>query len=693
MSMFHRLLLAGTILPGLPLAPAQAQNATDAFALGTIYVSTDNQSQGGTTEIVSGDEAARTGRASLEDTVSTLPGVTSVSNSGGSRNEAQVFVRGFDRWRVPLSIDGIRIYLPADNRLDYGRFLTPDLAQVEVQKGYVSVINGPGGMGGAINLVTRKPTEAFEGVARLGVEAGNRGDVTGRSGYLSLGTKQDLFYAQASYMRREVDDFYLSRDYKPDPAYPYQGKGKRNNANRDDTRLNLKFGYTPNETDEYVLSYTRQTGQKEAPYSTALPVRGVTGTGPGNNQRDWTWPEWDISSLAFYSHTELKTGYVKTKLYYNTFDNTLSSWDDVTHSAQTVGRAFDSVYDDYALGGSVEYGTSVGAHDLRFATHFRRDVHRETNYPRPTLGWAPDPRESNKEETWSVAVEDTWTLSDDWRLIGGLSYDKSRVLHAERVNGVSGQPGISTDALNWQLAAIWTPEMGGRYHASVSSRTSFPTLFHRYSRRFGSADPNPNLDAERALNYELGYSRDWGDVQIETTVFYNKVEDMIRSVFLRYDGTNEIRQNQNVGDGTYKGLEFAANWAIHPSLGLHANYTFMDTSVRARSINGLRITDIPRHKAYVRLDWQATPTLQVSPSLELYSKRWSNPAIGSGDAANPAYTRMGGYALANLDMNWNVTEAASVNFGIRNLFDRDIEVVEGFPEPGRSFYLMSELRF
>lgn len=31
-------------------------------------------------------------------------------------------MRGFDRFQVPLSIDGIRVYLPSDNRMDYGRF-------------------------------------------------------------------------------------------------------------------------------------------------------------------------------------------------------------------------------------------------------------------------------------------------------------------------------------------------------------------------------------------------------------------------------------------------------------------------------------------------------------------------------------------------------------------------------------------
>ena len=59
-------------------------------------------------------------------------------------------------------VDGVRIYLPADNRLDFARFLTADIAEVQIQKGYASVLDGPGAMGGAINLVTRKPTKAFE---------------------------------------------------------------------------------------------------------------------------------------------------------------------------------------------------------------------------------------------------------------------------------------------------------------------------------------------------------------------------------------------------------------------------------------------------------------------------------------------------------------------------------------------------
>jgi iron complex outermembrane receptor protein len=110
-----------------------------------------------------------------------------------------IFVRGFDRWQVPLTVDGVRIYLPADNRLDFARFLTADIAAVQIQKGYASVLDGPGAMGGAINLVTTRPTKPFQ--IEGGLSGGGRSSFEGSNGYMILGTPQPKFYAQGTAAR------------------------------------------------------------------------------------------------------------------------------------------------------------------------------------------------------------------------------------------------------------------------------------------------------------------------------------------------------------------------------------------------------------------------------------------------------------------------------------------------------------
>ncbi|WP_234464231.1 TonB-dependent receptor plug domain-containing protein [Paracoccus caeni] len=676
-------------------AVAQIADPSQVFVLGTITLTAESdESRGGTTTSVSSDDILRTNRASLDDALRVAPGVQ-VGNSGGSRNERLIYVRGFDRFQVPLSVDGIRVYLPADNRLDYGRFLTPDLAEIQVQKSYVSVLNGPGGMGGAINLVTRQPTEIFEGEARLGVEAGNRGDVTARTGFLSLGTRQQDFWLQGSYMKRDNDGFYLSRDYNPRPQ---QGAGQRDNSETDDDRLNLKAGWTPNATDEYVLSYTRQTGSKEAPYNVDQPIRGITGDpGVGQSwQRDWTWPEWDLDSLAFYSHTELGGGYLKTRAYYNRFDNLLSAWDDSTHSSQTERRAFNSRYKDRAWGLSLEAGAELGAaNTLRGALHYRRDKHRSIQLPQPTLGLPADPTEISEEETWSLALENTWQARDDLSVIAGISYDRAEVLEADRTDTDPGLPTGSSDAVNWQVAAIWQPDSSGEFHASLSSRTRFPTLFDRYSTRFGTVVPNPDLKSERALNAELGYGGDLGPARIEAALFYSKVRDMIQSVPTGDldDEGDPMSQSQNVGDGSYKGFEIAASWDVNDRLALVANYTLLHRGISDPERADYRPTDTPRHNAYLRLDWQATDNLTVSPSFEVSSSRLSESAIQPDDPSQIAYTRMGGFGLANIDVEWQASDQASVVFGIRNIFDRDYQLVEGYPEPGRTFFLTTRMTF
>lgn len=699
-------LLGAAALWLMPLGAVAQEVPT--FVLGTIIITGEDEGQGGTSSTVTGEEVLRQNRPTLDDALRNVPGVHG-GNTGGQRNERLVYVRGFDRFQVPLSIDGIRVYLPADNRLDYGRFLTPDLAEIQVQKGYVSVLNGPGGMGGAINLVTRQPTEPFEGEVRLGVEAGNRGDITARSGYLSLGTKQENFYLQGSYLRRDSDGFYLSRDFTPRPQ---QGSGLREYADTDDSRLNLKAGWTPNATDEYVLSYTKQTGAKRAPYNVGLPMRERPGTeAPGRDPgdyrgapNDWTWPEWDIDSLAFYSHTELGGGYLKTRVYYNRFDNLLSSWDDSTQSSQvlTAGRIFDSHYEDRSWGASVEAGVDLGASNtLRGALHYRRDRHVSIQHRSPGNLNIFDPAETSDEETISVALENTWAAREDLNIVAGISYDRAEVLRADNHNTsvtppvLGSYPTGSTDAVNWQLAAIYSHD-SGEYHASVSSRTRFPTLHNRYSTRFGSAIPNPDLKSERATNLEIGYSGEVGPATVQTALFYSKVKDMVHSVptdLWDDERDRPIVQSQNVGDGTYKGFEIAANWQVTHNLDVVANYTWLHRGVSDPVRPDFRPTDTPRHSAFLRLDWQAMENLTVSPSVEVYSSRLTESAIQTGGDDSIDYTRMGGFALANLDFDWQATERASVIFGVRNIFDRNYELVEGFPEPGRSFFLTTRVAF
>lgn len=114
-----------------------------------------------TTTVLGQETMQQLDKQNVAQALSVVPGV--VLQKSGNRNEQQVKVRGFDSRQVPVYFDGVPVYIPYDGNLDLGRFLTSDIASVEVSKGYSSLLQGPNQMGGAINITTQKPTKPIEG--------------------------------------------------------------------------------------------------------------------------------------------------------------------------------------------------------------------------------------------------------------------------------------------------------------------------------------------------------------------------------------------------------------------------------------------------------------------------------------------------------------------------------------------------
>jgi outer membrane receptor protein involved in Fe transport len=97
-----------------------------------------------------------------------LPGVE-IQHIAGNRNEAAFMIRGFSsNGQVPIYLDGIPIYVPYDGYIDMNRFVTSDIAEVQVARGFSSLLLGPNALGGSVNLVTREPLKKYEGDAAIG---------------------------------------------------------------------------------------------------------------------------------------------------------------------------------------------------------------------------------------------------------------------------------------------------------------------------------------------------------------------------------------------------------------------------------------------------------------------------------------------------------------------------------------------
>jgi len=646
-------------------------------------------------------------RDSLDKSVNLVPGVNALT-TGGPRNEQNIYVRGFDRWQVPLTIDGIRVFLPADNRLDFARFMTPDIAEVQIAKGYVSVLEGPGGMGGQINLVTRRPQKEIEAELRTGVEFGRDGTYEGPKTYGFLGTKRDLYYAQVSGSWRELKGWMLPESYR---STANQGWGFRNNSQVYDWNINARIGVTPNATDEYSLSYMRQDGKKGVPFHITDPVA---------SQRYWTWPYWQIQNLYWLSNTKLgDTSYVRTKAYWNKFDNSIISYDDPFLLTQTSTKSFNSRYTDYALGGSVEVGTEIakvdtlkGMFEYRFDDHgswqeyFGLNAFGKTGAASgctANVVCFTQPVTHSQEDTYSAGFENTYRPTKDIDLVQGFSYDWRHLRQAQDFNssgvlgslsnpfGVVSYTPKDAHGPNFQGAAIWRYNETDKVYANVSDRMRFPTLFERFSTRFGGATSNPTLSPERAVNIDIGWGSNFAPgSHVQIDVFHSIVRNLIQSVPVPAYGAG-VTQSQNVGSGNFWGAEISGDHRVRDDFSIGGNVTIQRRGVYAPYIIGFQPIGVPDLKINLFAGYRPLPNLTLTPSLEINSSRWtsSTQALGGFNL----YYRTGAVALVNFQGDWQVTPNIKLTAGVRNLFDQLYKMTDGFPEPGRSMYVGAKATF
>ena len=483
--MLHPLPRLGAIalacLTALPVA------ADETFTLGTITVTGRRAAVGEmptdqAASAVTRRELQQFDRHTVGDALALLPGATLQNNS---RNERLVTVRGFDARQVPLFIDGVPVYVPYDGYVDFARFGTADLAAIQVAKGFSSIAYGPNALGGAINLVSRKPARALEGDAFLGAGAGSD-----RKAAVNLGTRQGAWYAQAGVSHREAQGLRLSSDFKPTAT---EDGGLRNNSDRRDTKLSFKVGLTPTERDEYTLSYTRQDGVKGNP-----PTTGSSGV------RYWRWPFWDKESLYFVSSTALGANEtIKLRLYHDRFDNEVTSYTDGSYTTLRTSGAGSvatgrSIYHDRTSGGAVEIESR------RFAGHLLRAVvqHKGDRHEEVDANALPNTR--HEDTLRSLGVEDLIDIASRWQLsLGGARHQ----LRPERVFSTSSAYALppASSATNLQAGLFHEPAPNSRYYVTAARKTRLPTLKDRYSQRLGNYVENPELGPERSLNLEAGY--------------------------------------------------------------------------------------------------------------------------------------------------------------------------------------------
>ena len=226
------------ILSGVVAALLVPNLHAEAFDLGKVTVTSELNEETVFEQTTTEETIQRENASTVSEALDNVSGVT--QEIQGGRAESTLYIRGFDARRVGFFIDGVPVYVPYDGNFDYGRFLTTDIAQIDVSKGYSSVAYGANTMGGVINVVSKKPTKVLEGSLRSHVVFDSDVNFARQVSALNVGTRQENYYIQLGANYANQDHFRLSDDFEPTI---YQPSGDRLRSETEDQKVNLKAGY------------------------------------------------------------------------------------------------------------------------------------------------------------------------------------------------------------------------------------------------------------------------------------------------------------------------------------------------------------------------------------------------------------------------------------------------------------------
>ncbi|MCB5189251.1 TonB-dependent receptor [Methylobacillus arboreus] len=671
------------------LAASTAQAEVAPFTLGEIKVTTfKEETTRFASDTITQDDMRLFNRETLDSALNLLPGVSLTgaqqNGQGAQRNEQMVQIRGFNLRQVPIFIDGIPVYVSYDGYVDLGRFTTYDLSKIQVSKGFSSVLFGANTLGGAINLVSRKPVNEFEGSVTAGLKTDRDFQHNGYTTDASFGGNHGTWYWQANASLIDINRYRLSSDFTPNR---FEDGGVRDNSYSRDGKINLKFGITPREGDEYSINYINQQASKGSP-----PYAGSTDQ-PVNR---WQWPRWDKESLYFISNTKLgQDSYIKVRAFYDKFKNRLENFGtDATYTQYAVG--FPSHYSDHTYGGSTEFGTKLSDNNtLKASAHIKYDVHRSN-----AVG---EPKERAEDRTVSIGIEDTHAFTEKLSLVTGVSYDKRKNVDASAFTS-SGQPFQfdhgRAQAWNPQAGLFYRPTEDSEVHVTIARKSRFATLKDRLSTGIdGTGLQNPNLKNETSTNYEIGAS---GFVvpqlRLQGAVFYYNTKDMIQQVAGLTGCANQIVnpgancfQQQNVGKVISSGVELGATYYANDVLELGITYSYIDRDNKNKEFD---LLGVPRNKLFAYGRWQANSQLAISGNIEASDgTAFSRRRTGGGSGNNPYWSSSDGFALVNLKGSYLINQDWTANMGVNNLLDKNYAYMEGFFLQGRNLFVNVTRKF
>ena len=560
-----------------------------------------------------------------------LRGITSADDGAGLDNSVALFLDG--------------IYIGRQAGIQFDMF---DLERIEVLKGPQGTLFGRNAIGGAINVVTSKPSNEFGGKAQVTV--GNEGIL--RYQGLLTGGLTDSLSGKIVVNHRSHDGFtrntLLNKDVQNEDYLSFRGQLLWETDSMewlasadmwDDDRDDMGRAPIANGNFDYVGTATDLGAGR--PGTSASPTDGFTQREGGGLSLQG---DIDFAGGMFTTITGLRN--VETSWEMPSVGAPLGGGYDLANGVfgadviDDIDEDIDTFTQEFRwtsnTDGNIDFvaGAYFLLEDTDREEQFRIDANT-TATGQVTVG-NEYTRTQNETTSYALYGQGNWHINDAWTLtFGGRWTRDERDYTATAVNcgldeadraaagfptfppceGVGGSLGIIAEVFEVSTSDSWSdfspmasvqfkPGDNIMYYGTIS--TGYKSGGFAGSQGVESAATNP-VNPEDVINYEAGFKGDFLDntLRLNASLFYMDYTDLQVVRFGPVPGSAfGTFQTTNVGSADISGLELDYTWQATDNFSLSGYYAYLDTEISGLTLNtptgpqdfsGLPLRQSPEH--------------------------------------------------------------------------------------------------
>ena len=664
-------------------ATSQAEAVVPDDSLGEIVVTAQRREQraddvGVTINVLTGSDLKAAGTQSIVDLAAITPNVQIKNVLANS--VVNVSIRGIglndyaanNNPAAGMYVDNVYLVSPA--MLSFGLF---DIDRVEILKGPQGDLYGRNTTAGAVNIISRKPSDITDVQIEAGYGTYDSWHIDGAVGgaltstltaRFALQTVQQGSGPQTNYVTGnrigKVDrtNGRLQLQWEPSDSFNLLLNAHKG-YDRSDVTLYKADNILTTEEDAFA-SQPRVSGAGIDPYM-RLESSGISLTG------NWSIsPQVTLTSISAYEHF--------TRLHVEDTDGT---------SVRYLDATYDNSIDQYSQELRLAYhGDGLELIGGAFYSHDKVNTRDAFFSPDllPLFGLAGLDTIGNtyrqRTDAYAAFMHAEWTFAPNLTLVGGLRYTEEEktfdqattflcaagtcsnlfapVTNNYSTSNVSGKIGVNYQAGDRTLvyASISRGFKSGGFQGQL---TFDPTVL----QPFGD---------EKLTAYELGIkTRLFSNFQLNAAVFDYEYSDAQIYGPLFDSPVGVLFGIANVGDARVKGIEADARWRPAEGLDVRFGVGMIDTEVTKSVVAGVTqgsvLPNSPRLTLNGRMKYEWSLSDRAIADITLSGNYQSR--VRFDIVRSPAEAVEGGYFLGNAEIGVSLADHWRASVWVKNVFD------------------------